>query len=84
MTIATLTTKGQVTVPKDIRVKLHLEAGEKVEFRWDEKNGSATMVPLNKKVQDVFGILQRTSRKKPVMIEDMDQAVRERFRREHS
>ena len=32
MALATLTSKGQVTIPKAVRNSLHLHAGDKVEF----------------------------------------------------
>ncbi|MHB1261636.1 MAG: AbrB/MazE/SpoVT family DNA-binding domain-containing protein [Thermoplasmatota archaeon] len=32
MTAATLSTKGQVVIPKDIRTRLGLRAGDRVEF----------------------------------------------------
>nr|MBC8379657.1 AbrB/MazE/SpoVT family DNA-binding domain-containing protein [Planctomycetota bacterium] len=32
MALATLTSKGQVTIPKTVRNSLHLHAGDKVEF----------------------------------------------------
>jgi antitoxin PrlF len=59
MTIATITSKGQVTLPKEIRSRLHLKAGEKIDFRVDEETGTTTLVPLNKRVDDVFGLLHR-------------------------
>lgn len=34
MTIATLTSKGQITVPKDIRQHFNLQAGDRLEFVW--------------------------------------------------
>jgi antitoxin PrlF len=84
MSIATITSKGQVTLPKEIRKKLHLETGEKIDFRVDEETGTATLVPLNKHVEDVFGLLSRPKRSKLVTIEEMDKAVKEKFRREYS
>jgi len=33
---ATVTSKGQVTIPKEIRDRLGLEAGQEVEFRLDD------------------------------------------------
>ena len=84
MSISTVTSKGQVTLPKEIRKKLHLEAGEKIDFRMDEETGTAMLVPLNKKVDDVFGLLRRPKRKKRITVEEMDKAIRNRFRREHA
>lgn len=83
MSIATLTSKGQVTLPKEIRQLLHLEAGEKIDFRIDLKNGTAQMVPLNKHVDDVFGLLNRTKRPKSVTPEEMDNAAGVKFRKEY-
>ena len=34
---ATITRQGQISIPKKIREKLHLEAGDKVAFLEDEK-----------------------------------------------
>lgn len=83
MSVATLTSKGQVTLPKKIRQMLHLEAGEKIDFRVDEKNGTAMMVPLNKHVDDVFGLLGRQKRRKAMKAEEMDRTVRAKFRKEY-
>lgn len=83
MSIATLTSKGQVTLPKEIRKMFHLEAGEKIDFRVDEKTGTAMIVPLNKHVDDVFGMLSRKKRRKAVKPEEMDRAIRAKFRKEY-
>jgi AbrB family looped-hinge helix DNA binding protein len=80
MSIATITSKGQVTLPKDMRRKLHLEAGEKIDFRVNEKAGTATLVPINKQIEDVFGILGRKNGKRAT-IEEMDEALRNKFRK---
>ncbi len=32
MTTATLTTKGQITIPVDVRKRMGLDAGDRVEF----------------------------------------------------
>jgi len=40
---ATVTSKGQVTIPKEIRDRLDIRAGEKVLFRFDEA-GSLRLV----------------------------------------
>lgn len=36
---ATVTSKGQVTIPKAVRDRMGLERGEKVLFRFDESGG---------------------------------------------
>ncbi|MBM3489638.1 MAG: AbrB/MazE/SpoVT family DNA-binding domain-containing protein [Alphaproteobacteria bacterium] len=44
MAIATITSKGQTTIPKDVRDRLRLKAGDRVEFLLQE-DGTALMVP---------------------------------------
>jgi antitoxin PrlF len=82
MSVATLTSKGQVTLPKDVRMKLHLEAGEKIAFRVDEATGSAVMFPMNKTVDEVFGILKDSDQAKAKTVEAMNEAIREKFQKE--
>ena len=36
---ATVTSKGQLTIPKEVRERLAIEPGEKVLFRFDEDGG---------------------------------------------
>lgn len=84
MSIATVTSKGQVTLPKDVRDRLHLETGGKIDFRVDDDSGTATLVPLNKSVDEVFGILENPRRKKTaITTEQMQQALRMRFKRKY-
>ena len=79
MALATLTTKGQVTVPKSVRDALHLRSGDKLEFIITD-NGGIVLRPVTRKVDDVFGRLQRHGQK-PISVEAMDQAVRRRMRK---
>ena len=72
-----------MTLPKEMRRKLHLEAGEKIDFRVDEEAGTATVVPVNKHVEDVFGLMSR-KQSKQVKIEEIDKAIKDKFRREFS
>lgn len=83
MPIATITSKGQVTLPKKIRDKLHLETGQKVDFRIDKSSETATLIPLNKKVDDVFGILASDKRRKAISVTKMDKAIKKKFRMEY-
>jgi AbrB family looped-hinge helix DNA binding protein len=75
MTSATITTKGQVTIPKEIRDYLNLDTGSKVDFVIDE-NGIVTLIPLNIPVQRLSGILHRPGMKSATL-EEMETAIKE-------
>lgn len=79
MVKATLTSKGQITIPKAIRMALRLHTGDRVEFvvRGDEE---ATLKPAAKSVDDVFGCLYRPGRK-ALSVEEMDAAIAHRMKR---
>ncbi len=54
MAIATITVKGQVTIPKSVREHFHLHTGDKLDFRIEE-DGSLRIYPIARKVSEVFG-----------------------------
>ena len=56
---ATITSKGQITIPKKLRNNLHLNAGDKVEFVLDKNQQSARITPLHQSVVLLKGILPR-------------------------
>ena len=78
MALATLTTKGQVTIPKKIRETLKLHTGDKIEIIVT-KDREALIRPISKKVDDVFGKLFQPARK-TVSIESMNNAIRNRMK----
>ena len=78
MALATLTSKGQVTIPKAVRVSLGLHSGDKLEFVITE-TGEALLRPVTKKVDEVFGRLHKPGRK-PVSVEEMDAAIKQKMR----
>ena len=70
--LATITSKGQVTVPKPIRDRLHLKADDKVEFMLEE-NGNLRVAPVTASVTQLKGMLS-----KPVAtlsIAEMNEAI---------
>jgi AbrB family looped-hinge helix DNA binding protein len=75
MAITTITTKGQVTIPKEIRDYLNLDTGSKVNFVIDE-NGIVTLIPLNVPVKNLSGILHRPGMK-TATLEEMETAIKE-------
>ncbi len=79
MALATLTTKGQVTIPKAIRESLKINSGDKIEIIVTEKKREAIIRPVSKKVDDLFRKLYKLGRK-AVSIETMDDAIRNRMK----
>jgi AbrB family looped-hinge helix DNA binding protein len=72
MSTSTLTTKGQITLPKDVRQALGLGVGDKVDFVAVE--GGFKLVPLRKDVRALKGkFAGRVER--PVTLEEMDDAI---------
>ena len=72
---SSITSKGQVTIPKDIRDRLKLQTGDKVEFVVDEE-GRVELVPITASVTRLKGMLPKP--KRTVTLEAMDTAIRAR------
>lgn len=79
MTIATITTKGQTTIPKKIREHLKLHAGDRLDFIIED-SGKVIMQPATLDVKELEGILQRPGMK-AVSIEEMSRAIKSRHKR---
>jgi AbrB family looped-hinge helix DNA binding protein len=85
MTIATMTSKGQITIPAATRSKLRLAPGSKVDFVENDA-GEIVLRPVVGDVRRLRGIVKYDG--PPVSIEDMNQAIgeaaAERFKRSTS
>lgn len=75
MPSATLTSKGQITIPKEVRQALGLEAGDRVEFV-SEKEGEYKVVAATRDVRHLKGIIPKPP--KPVSVEQMNRAIARR------
>jgi antitoxin PrlF len=73
MATATITSKGQLTVPKEIRDQLNLKPGTQVKFVIDE-TGGVSLKPLNVNFRSLRGLL-KSKRKRPPTIEEMNEAI---------
>jgi len=73
MATATLTSKGQITIPLDVRHRLNLEAGTRVEFV-ESADGEFLIRPAVADVRSLKGLLRKPA--KPVSIGDMKRAIR--------
>jgi antitoxin PrlF len=69
---ATLTGKGQVTIPVEVREALRLDAGDRVEFV-EVEPGRFEIVPATRSVTALKGIFGKPSR--VVSIEEMNAAI---------
>ncbi|MBO6639804.1 MAG: AbrB/MazE/SpoVT family DNA-binding domain-containing protein [Roseitalea sp.] len=72
---ATMTSKGQVTVPKAIRDRLNLKAGDKLEFI--EIDGKVHVNARNLRAVDLAGIMGPPPNGKSLTIEEIDDAIAE-------
>lgn len=70
---ATLTSKGQVTLPKALREKLSLSAGDRVEFILDDDDQSLRLVAKHTPLSRLKGMLPQPQ--KAVTLDEMDQAI---------
>lgn len=78
MVTATLTSKGQLTIPKAVRDSLNLHAGDRVAFIV-HNDTEAVLKPVTKSVDEVFGRLRSAGQQRK-SVEDMNAAVAKRMR----
>lgn len=74
MPTSALTSKGQTTIPKEIRDYLHLRPGDRIEFL-KEPDGRIVLLPVTLDIEELCGALPRP--KRTVSLKEMDEAVRE-------
>ena len=79
MPTATLTSKGQLTLPKAIRDRLRLGAGDRVDFLIKD-DGTIVLRPATADVRELSGLLHRKGIK-PLSVGEMDAAIRRRSAR---
>jgi len=79
MAAATVTSKGQITIPAKVRTALAVDAGDRIEFVEVEK-GQFAIVAATRSVQELRGRFQG-KRSKPVSIEEMNAVILKRASR---
>jgi len=72
MSTATVTSKGQITIPAVVRVALGVEAGDRIEFVQVEP-GRFELVASTQSVSALKGLVRKPT--SPVTIEEMGQAI---------
>ena len=74
MSTSTVTSKGQITLPRDVRQALGLGVGDKVDFVPAE--GGFKIVALRKDISGLKGKFAGRV-KRPITIKEMDEAIAE-------
>ena len=74
MPYATLTSKGQITVPKEVRNRFQLQTGDRLEFVWIGEE--LRIRPASKKVSEVFGKYHRKGQP-TLSTEQMNEVIRQ-------
>lgn len=69
---ATVTSKGQVTLPKALREKLHVAPGDRIEFVLGDDE-TVQLVVQHASIERLKGMLPKPGT--PVSLEEMDQAI---------
>ena len=77
MATAAVTSKGQITIPIEVREDLGLKAHDRIEFVKME-DGRYFIRPKKGSIMNLRGIFKWTG--KPVTIEEMDEAIAEHIR----
>ena len=72
MSEAKMTSKGQITVPKDVRLKLNLKPGDRIGFII-EADGRVRLRAAKRDISSLVGILLQTETAPP--LEEMDEAI---------
>jgi antitoxin PrlF len=75
MLVSTVTSKGQTTIPGEIRRLLKLKPGDRIEFVV-EADGKVVLVPATVPVSELEGLLAPAPRSVPLAA--MDAAIRKR------
>jgi antitoxin PrlF len=75
MSTATLTSKGQITIPADVRRMLNVDSGDRVEFVQVEP-GRFEIVAATRSVRELKGLFGKPAR--TVSIDEMNRVIAER------
>lgn len=74
MAEAVITSKGQVTIPKEIRDRLSLRSGDRIDFVLTD--AGLMVKPLKRDLRSLCGIF-KGRRSKPLTIEQMNRSIAE-------
>ena len=68
MSYSTVTSKGQITIPKNVRDHLDIKTGDRIEFRKGPESSKVFFIPSKTTVEDVFGFLGKIKKQKKTTV----------------
>lgn len=71
---ATITSKGQITIPVQVRTALGLDAGDRIEFVELQK-GQFAVIPATRSLKELKGMFRHKRKKRAVRVEEMNAAI---------
>lgn len=74
MALSTITSKGQMTLPKEVRDRLNLKPGDRLDVSIQDRR--IVLTPKTLHISDLRGVLPRATRRRS--LEEMDEAIRQR------
>ena len=81
MPTSTLTSKGQITIPKEVRERLGVQEGDRIVFQFD-KHGRVVLQPESRDpLGNLLGLLRHRAKDRPATVEEMNEAIRTRVAR---
>ncbi len=69
----TMSSKGQLTIPKDVRDNLNLKGGTR--FFVTQRDGDVVAIPKNKNIADLAGIMGKPPKGAGASLADIDEAI---------
>jgi len=79
---AKITSKGQITIPSRVRMRLALGPGDQLVFEFDE-DGLLRVAPVRKPLLPLRGFLAKDTAGAGLDCEQIDEAIRQRMRRKY-
>lgn len=70
----TINSKGQITLPKAVRERLHVDIGDEVDFVVNDRGEVVMVRAAHLQVTELKGLLKRR-RKRPVTVERMNAVI---------
>jgi len=85
MASSTLTSKGQITIPREVRDGLGLREGDRVVFQFDDHGNLLLRQETSRPLGRLPGLLKHLAKNRPITVEEMTAAAKKgaatRFKR---